>query len=361
MTTGGPSEERTAAGAPPKNDITRAARATVGVVLVVATALALWRLRDLIVLLLLSLTFAAAMRPGVEWLHRRRVPQSVSILLFFVLILGLFGVFIWLAVPPAIREVGQALSHPGPSGSSLRHSTGIRHDVLVWLDKNLHHLPSGSIIHPVATYGQKATKAAVAFLFLLAATWYWISERDSMIDLLSRPASPDRREKVRATLLEIDRKLGVYTRVKFAMTFAVAIVLATGFYLVGLNYWLLLGGAVALFEIIPVVGPLAGTILVAGVGLSQSVHTAVLGVIVVVGVREFQSYVVNPHLAGRTVGLSPLVTLVAVSVVGVLFGAFAVVLAIPAAAAAATLIDVLVLDQPLPTTESRRRRRAPSP
>ena len=53
--------------------------------------------------------------------------------------------------------------------------------------------------------------------------------------------------------------------------------------------------------------------------------------------REFQSYVVNPHLAGHTVGLSPLVTLIAVSVVGLLFGAFAVVLAIPAAAAAATL------------------------
>ena len=51
---------------------------------------------------------------------------------------------------------------------------------------------------------------------------------------------------------------------------------------------------------------------------------------------------------GRSVGLSPLVTLVSVAVVGVLFGGFAVNLAIPAASAAATLIDVLVLGHDLP-------------
>jgi predicted PurR-regulated permease PerM len=88
-------------------------------------------------------------------------------------------------------------------------------------------------------------------------------------------------------------------------------------------------GSTSLLEIIPVVGPLAGAILVVGVGLSQSLHVAALGLLMLVGVREFQSYVVNPHLAGHTVGLSPLVTLVSVSVVGLLFGAFAVVLAIP--------------------------------
>jgi predicted PurR-regulated permease PerM len=327
----------------------------VGVIVVAAIAVALWKVRDLVVLLLLALTFAAAMRPGVEWLRARGIPQPLAILSFFVLVLGILGVFVWLAVPPAVHEVGQALAQPGPSGNSIRHSTGIRHDVLVWLDKSLHDLPSGAkLVHPVATYGSKATHWAVAFLFVLAATWYWISERDPMIDLLSRAAPDPKREKVRTTLLEIDRRLGAYTRLKFVMTFAVGFVLSVGFYLVGLHYWLLLGGAVSLFEIVPVIGPLAGAILVVAAGLPQSVHVAALGLLVLVGVREFQSYVVNPHLMGHSVGLSPLVTLVSVSVVGLLFGGFAVVLAIPVTAAAATLIDVLVLDHDPPAPPERR-------
>src|SRR5262249_57608090 len=102
-----------------------------------------------------------------------------------------------------------------------------------------------------------------------------------------------------------------------------------GFHLVGLNYWLLVGGFVSLVEIVPVIGPLIGAVLVLAVGLPQSTHIAVLGLVVLIAVREFQSYVINPHVMGRSVGLSPLVTLVSVSVVGLLFGGFAVFLPVP--------------------------------
>jgi predicted PurR-regulated permease PerM len=119
------------------------------------------------------------------------------------------------------------------------------------------------------------------------------------------------REKARQTFLSIDDRLGSYTRLKFMMIFAVGAVLSAGFYLVGLNYWLLAGGFVSLVEIVPVIGPLVGAIFVVAIAsLPQSLHTAVLSLVVFVGVREFQSYVVNPHLMGRRVGLSPLVTLV---------------------------------------------------
>ena len=91
------------------------------------------------------------------------------------------------------------------------------------------------------------------------------------------------------------------------------------------------------------------------VGFPQGLHVVALALLVLVGVRTFQSYVVNPHLMGQSVGLSPLVTLVCVSVVGVLFGAFAVILAIPATSAVATLIDVFVLDHEPPAPRARRR------
>jgi predicted PurR-regulated permease PerM len=87
-----------------------------------------------------------------------------------------------------------------------------------------------------------------------------------------------------------------------------------------------------------VIGPLFGSILVLAVGVPHSLHVAALSLLWLV-VREFQSYVVNSHI-GQTVGLSPLVTLVSVAVVGVLFGGFAVVLAVPFTSAVATLIDV---------------------
>jgi predicted PurR-regulated permease PerM len=342
-------------------DVTRtAAKATVAAVAVVALAFGLWKVRSIVILLLLALTFAAAIRPGVEWLRRRHVPQSGAIFFFFALVLAAIGLFFWLAVPPALHQLSDALHQGGPAATPS-HSTGVRHDVLAWVDRQLRELPHGSkLLHPIAAYGHKATSAVVATFFTLAATWYWVSERDRMIELLAAIAPESKREKARQTYLAIDRRLGSYTRLKFLMVVIVGAVLAAGFYLVGLNYWLLVGGFVGLVEIVPVIGPLIGAILVVAVGLPQSVHVAALALLWLVVVREFQSYVVNPHLMGKSVGLSPLVTLVSVSVVGLLFGGFAVILAIPVTSAVATMIDVFVLDHEPPAEAPRGQRRTAS-
>jgi predicted PurR-regulated permease PerM len=341
------------------SDVTRtAAKATAAAVVVVALAFGLWKVRSIVILLLLALTFAAAIRPGVEWLRRRHVPQSLAIFFFFALVLGAIGLFFWLAVPPALHQLSEALHQGGPAATPS-HSTGVRHDVLAWVDRQLRELPHGSkLLHPIGAYGHKATSAVVATFFTLAATWYWVSERDRMIELLAAIAPESKREKARQTYLAIDGRLGSYTRLKFLMVVIVGAVLAAGFYLVGLNYWLLVGGFVGLVEIVPVIGPLIGAILVVAVGLPQSAHVVALALLWLVVVREIQSYVVNPHLMGKSVGLSPLVTLVSVSVVGLLFGGFAVILAIPVTSAVATMIDVFVLDHEPPAETSRGRRRA---
>jgi predicted PurR-regulated permease PerM len=168
-------------------------------------------------------------------------------------------------------------------------------------------------------------------------------------------APESKHDQARETYLAIDRRLGAYTRLRFLMVFAVGAVLSAGFYVIGLNYWLLVGAFVGVAEIVPVIGPLFGAILVLAVGLPQSLHVAALALLWLYAVRLFQDYVVNPHLAVQTVGLSPLVTLVSVAVVGILFGGFAVILAVPVTSAVATLIDVLVLGHQLPADTSRRR------
>jgi predicted PurR-regulated permease PerM len=60
--------------------------------------------------------------------------------------------------------------------------------------------------------------------------------------------------------------------------------------------------------------------------------------------RQLEDYVVIPRVLGHAVGLSPLVVLFSVTSIGILLGAFYVLLAIPIAAVAVTLVDVVVRD-----------------
>jgi len=330
------------------DDLTlRIAKATAAALAVAALAVGIWHVRSVLILLLLAVTLAAAMRPGVEWLNEHRVPQSVAILLHFLVAAAMVALLLWLAVPPALHQIGNALGH-----TQGAHATGTGDRVLAWLQVHLDRLPSATeLVHPVATYGHKAGEAVVALFFTLAATWYCVSERDAIIALLTALAPESKREQARATYLALDRRLGAYMRLRFVMVFAVGAVLSAGFYLIGLDYWLLVGAFVGLIEIVPMIGPIIGSILVLAVGLPQSLPVAALSLLWLVVVREFQSYVVNPRI-GQTVGLSPLVTLLCVSIVGVLFGGFAVILAVPFTSAVATLIDVIVLDHDPPAAQA---------
>ncbi len=80
----------------------------------IVLALALWKLRIVVALLLSAITISAAMRPGVEWLARRRVPRVVGILAHYVAFLGLVALFLSFVVPRLTTEVQAALAREAP-------------------------------------------------------------------------------------------------------------------------------------------------------------------------------------------------------------------------------------------------------
>jgi predicted PurR-regulated permease PerM len=73
-----------------------------------------------------------------------------------------------------------------------------------------------------------------------------------------------------------------------------------------------------------------------------SVTTALAAGAIVLAVRLLEDTFVVPRVIGDAVGLSPLLVLVSVVAVTILFGGFAVLIAIPIAAVLATLVDVAV-------------------
>ena len=326
----------------------RAFVTSVVVVGVVAGALALWQLRLLVFLLLLGFTVAAAMRPGVDKLCTLGVPRSVGVLLHFAALGVAIGLLLWLAVPPAIDQLSSAIGNVPSSTGELRqaanHSTGIKHDFLVGVQRQLQKLPSGAaLVHPAVTITTKAVEVLISIFFVFATAAYWIFERDRAEQLVLELVPRRRRLIVRETWNLIDLKLGAYVRGQLLMITFVSTVLSAAFALIGLPYWLLLGPFAGLLEIVPVLGPLFAASAAVLVGLTIDWQHALFAAIAVFGLRLLQDYVVNPHVFGHAVGLSPLIVLVSVSAVGLLFGGLYVLLAVPLASLLATLADVFVM------------------
>jgi predicted PurR-regulated permease PerM len=307
---------------------------------VIALGLALWKLRLIVALVFVAMTWAAAMRPGVDWLARHRVPRSAGVLLHYLVLLGVVALVLAFVVPRLVTEVQAALNTPAGAHAQ---ADGVKGQLLQAIDRRLNHLPKAEkLLHPALTAGQEALKVLVGALFVLATAAYWVFERDKFIDFVTGFVARQQRRKVRDTWELIDLKLGAFVRGQLLLITLVATVVSTAFALVGEPYWLLLGIAVALLEIVPVVGPLVALLLAVGVGLTVSWHTALLAGGALLIVRVIQDYVVNPRVLGGVVGLSPLLVLIAVSIVGVLLGPFYVLIAVPLASLLVTVMDVVV-------------------
>ena len=317
----------------------KAFAATTVVIAVVVGALALWKLRAVLALLFMAVTVAAAMRPGVEWLAARRIPRPVGVLLHYLALLGLLALFLSFVVPHLISQVEAALA----STKGHHHTGGVKGQILDAIQRRLQHLPSaGKLLHPALSIGMTAFKIVIGIFFTFASAAYWLFERDQAVDLLASLIARPKRKKLRDTIYLIDLKLGAFVRGQLLLIALVSTAASLGLWAVGEPYFLLVGIAVGILEIVPVIGPLAAILLAAGAGLTTGWHTAVYAVAVLLLIRLLEDYLITPRVLGGVVGLSPLIVLISVSATGILLGGFYVLLAIPTASVLVTLIDVLV-------------------
>jgi predicted PurR-regulated permease PerM len=333
-----------------KQTAERAALATLVVGGIVVLALALWQLKLLLALLFLAFILAAAMRPTVDGLAQRGVPRGVGIAVHYLVLTGVIVGFLWIVVPRAIDQVDNAVGGLPETRSNLgeqaRQSTGIKHDILVGLQHRLQDVPSGeSLVDPALEVTVTVFEIGLGIFFVLASAAYWIFERDRAEDLLCSLLPRPKRKRVRDTWELIDAKLGAYVRGQAVLVVLVGTVLSIAFWAIGLPYWILIGAFAGVVELVPVIGPLAAGALAVGVGLTVSWQTGLAAGLAVLVVRLLEDYLVIPRLLGDAVGLTPLVVLVSVTACGLLFGGFAVILAIPLAAVLATLVDVIVRDK----------------
>jgi predicted PurR-regulated permease PerM len=331
-----------------KETAKRAALGTLVVIGLVAVALALWKLKLVIALVFLGFILAAAMRPGIEALQRRGLPRGAGLALHYLVLGGLIALLLWVAVPRAVDQVQNALG--GTTKAQIHQeaktSKGIKHELLTALDKRLREVPKASaLFHPALEFTLKAFEVLIGIFFVFATAAYWIFERERAVDFVASLLERPKRKKLRDTWDLIDLKLGAFVRGEAVLVVLVGTALTIAFWAIGLPYFILVGAFAGLVEIVPVIGPIVAGALAVGVGLTVSWHTGLAAGICVLVVRLLEDYLIVPRVLGDAVGMSPLLVLVSVTAVGILFGGFAVVLAVPLVAVLVTVVDVVVREK----------------
>ncbi len=165
---------------------------------------------------------------------------------------------------------------------------------------------------------------------LLAGGWILEGERTGRIVLLAFP--PDQRETVRDFFAEAGRKVGAYTRGLAILSTVIGTLSMIAYLIIGLPNVLLLAILAGVFELIPLVGPLLASVPAIIIAISVDPSKVIYVIIASVVIQLFENHLIVPRVMDRTVGVNPVVSLLAFLAFGALFGFVGALLAIPLAA-----------------------------
>lgn len=189
--------------------------------------------------------------------------------------------------------------------------------------------------------------SAVALVNLLGlavitpvVTWYLLRDWDAIVAHVDSLVPRGWSEAVRARAREVDEVLASFVRGQSLVCGALAAFYATALGLLGVPNGVFVGLFAGLVSFVPYVGTVIGLALAVGLAalaFGPAWQTAMAAVVFVVG-QAGEEYVLRPHIIGRRVGLHPAWTVFALFAGGALFGFVGVLLAVPAAAAAAVLV-----------------------
>jgi predicted PurR-regulated permease PerM len=254
-----------------------------------------------------------------------------------------------LAVPVLAQQIGTVATSAPAQLERLRHALrGSSSRALRDAAAHVPNLPAAGLLD--APWGVLRTEdllarvraaghavTAVAATMLLA--FFWTVEGERRVRALALLAPLDRRREIHAFAREAERKVGAYVRGQAVVCLVIGAMAWAAYARLGLPCAFILGLAYAAGEAVPVLGPLVGTMLAVAVALSVDPSLALWVVAVAAGLQLTENYLLVPRVMKRAVGVNPLVTLLAVSGFGSVFGVAGAVLAIPMAAVAQLSID----------------------
>jgi predicted PurR-regulated permease PerM len=262
--------------------------------------------------------------------------MMVMMILILVVILGLTGVLL------------VEISNLAKSGalSEIRFST-ISNDLNLWLQsilpgliyqyiKGIGDIPAAiaSYLSPIAERELASFASNVPGLFAQAIvaiffTYYILIDGSAFVKQAVELLPKTKRSAVHYFLQELNSIYTTLFTVYFTTSVLSGILAAVGFSLLGIPYPLVLGALVAIFTLIPLVGPpfvfvpMAVYYLMLG-DLTMSLVLLVFGTLVLMVIPE---NVIRPHLALKSARIHPIVTVLAytapifvVGVIGVFIG-----------------------------------------
>lgn len=304
--------------------------------------------------LFLAIVVIVILNPFVTWLQEKGLPRLVGTTFAFVVFLAAV-VLVAIAVLPSVVDQAQALIDEFPQlyddtasdAANALESLGFE-NVTVWnYDEIVDYLNDPDnrdtlvslALDRVGSVTSGIFEFVLVFLVGPVLAFYFLIDLPNVQKRLLGVVPENRRSEFAHVGNQLNVALGGFLRGQLLVAFIVGIMLSFGYWLIGLNFYLLIGLIGGLLNIVPFLGPWVGGALGVTIALTTGdITTAFWALVVAVVVQQIDNNFVSPTVLRATVQLHPAVTLLVLILAGAIAGVWGVIIAVPLTASIRILL-----------------------
>ena len=314
-----------------KTEIRLAPETIYYVLIIVLSIFLIWRLSDLLVLIVTALLCAAALNPVADWLHQKKIPRPFAAALV-VIALVLPIIYVFIAVAPTfivqLPTIMQTVSE------SLKSYT--------FLPAQFRNLDFAQYFQNNSAYLWESTSRVTNFFFqiftLVVMIFYLLVDGDRLHNLIAALIPSHNRKKIEKISSELARISGKYIRGNLLISVICASIIFIGLLLLKIPYAVPLAIFAGILDLLPMAGGTIGAIPAVVIAFTISPLTGLLTLLLFIVYQQTENAILAPNIYREVLHLIPFLSFVAVIIGSLLFGVAGAFLALPVAAAIPSIL-----------------------
>ncbi len=312
----------------------------------------IFQIPQIVLIFLLALLFAIVLSGPVNYLAHMGLPRGLGVLV----VLASLVLVLWLlskAVIPAVQAQTEQfigdfpvlLAQTQGFTTSLESAFGLENETILDpqrpLDAGRTFLSGHTTVSSVVDIGRNIAEAVSLSVVAVIVTIYLVVSPAPLVNGFVALFPAGQRERVREVLGKMYHAVQKWVLGQLSAMVIIGVLTAITLSIIGIPYALSIGALSGLLAFLPLIGVLISIIPPVLLALTINPILVVWVILSYIVVHQIEAHVIQPVVMSRAVSLHPVVIVLAILVMGTLFGLVGVLLAVPLVAALGVLVQEL--------------------
>lgn len=324
---------------------------------------------DIIRILAISVLISYLFINVVDFMERLLRSRGAAILVVYAMLAVVTVISLVLIIPSIFYQINQLLQSVFDRfPDAIQYLTSALHplearlhaaqinirsvDILTTIAANAPKPEPGMILNRVADLTMSTMTWLLYTISIMVVSFYFLLEGHRIRDQVLRLFPRKYRASLQLAAADMDKSLQAFFRGQVVLALLAGIIMLGVYSALGVEYALLLSVFLAVWEIVPVIGPPIGfapavvTVALHGMNFPGNRFIQILALILIFNVmQQIKDNVVAPRYIGNVIGIHPILIFVAIMIGARIDGMLGIIVALPAACVVNVLINHLPLKE----------------